>query len=326
MRKYLSVILAMVIISISLTGCLKGCDNTINTISESALLESSDNESFSSFDTQSASSDNDNTSSIFSNNTSSFSDNRSSSSITPDASLYENLPDRGFPIPMRDGVVIPYDAIYLPDGDNISTTYVYEDESVTELYKEQLRNAGFTDYGTVMSVDSLWSYERDNDGASLYVEIRVGTITMYVNGTTTPPIISTELPINDDGTGKIHFGMSMEEFDELIEKESWGEPFMSSYGQGAHTEYKFEEKGFMVHFNPNNKIGFVSIVNNNASTQKGLTIGDSEQKMIDLYGKISSIDDQFNSYEYSIGKAKLNIRIDNGTITSINISDPKQDF
>jgi hypothetical protein len=87
--------------------------------------------------------------------------------------LYANIPDPMFPVPMLNGTVIPYD-YYSPPGYAWSGGYVFSDKSVMEMYQAQLREAGFVEYGEAMSVDSLWLYERDTDGATLMVEFFYG--------------------------------------------------------------------------------------------------------------------------------------------------------
>jgi len=83
---------------------------------------------------------------------------------------YANIPDSIFPIPMRDGEVIPYDR-FNPSGHGLFVGYGFSDISVMEIYKEQLRSAGFSDLGRVMSVDWLWRYDRESDGATFIVEM-----------------------------------------------------------------------------------------------------------------------------------------------------------
>jgi hypothetical protein len=87
--------------------------------------------------------------------------------------LYANIPDPIFPVPMLNGTVIPYD-YFSPPGYAWSGGYVFLDKSVMEAYQAQLREAGFADQGEVMSVDSLWLYERDTDRSTLMVEFRYG--------------------------------------------------------------------------------------------------------------------------------------------------------
>ena len=87
--------------------------------------------------------------------------------------LYANLPDSMFPIPMINGTVIPYDEFSPPEY-VLSVAYSYADKNVMEIYQAQIREAGFVNHGQVMSVDSLWTYERDKDGATLMVEFRYG--------------------------------------------------------------------------------------------------------------------------------------------------------
>ena len=99
---------------------------------------------------------------------------------------YSGIPDSMFPIPMRDGVIIPYDRFSPPEDGYEVTTYLYA-TNFMETYKEQLRKAGFVDLGEAMSVQSLWRYERSSDGATLFVEMRQG----------------------EDETGKVLFSIGM---------------------------------------------------------------------------------------------------------------------
>jgi hypothetical protein len=99
---------------------------------------------------------------------------------------YANIPDNMFPIPMLDGVIIPYNSFSPPYHEwDISIYYVYIDTSVMKSYQAQLRDAGFVDHGSVQSVDSLWRYDRGDDGATLIVEMFNGgemfSMNMYVN-------------------------------------------------------------------------------------------------------------------------------------------------
>ena len=87
--------------------------------------------------------------------------------------LYGNIPDNMFPIPMRDGAVIPYDRFVIP-GFRFGLHYIFEDVSVMEIYMAQLRAAGFVYLGANPSVESLWRYEREKDGAFLDVEMFSG--------------------------------------------------------------------------------------------------------------------------------------------------------
>jgi len=75
---------------------------------------------------------------------------------------YDNIPDSMFPIPMSNGEVIPYD-YYVPPDHAWSGGYKFWDKDLLIIYQTQLRVAGFVDNGNVMSIASLWTYERDND-------------------------------------------------------------------------------------------------------------------------------------------------------------------
>ena len=99
--------------------------------------------------------------------------------------IYIDIPDSMFPIPMLDGVVIPYEWCAPPEEGYEVTSYVFVGESFMESYKEQLQDAGFVDNGSVGWIESLWRYEREEDGATLIVEMfhedERFVINMYVN-------------------------------------------------------------------------------------------------------------------------------------------------
>lgn len=98
--------------------------------------------------------------------------------------LYANIPNSTFPIPVRDGMVIPYDWFSPPDY-VWGVTYMYEDKSVMESYQAQLKEVGFIDLGTVQSVESLWQYNQGTEGATFTVEMfsegEMFSMNMYVN-------------------------------------------------------------------------------------------------------------------------------------------------
>ena len=85
--------------------------------------------------------------------------------------FYANVPDSMMPIPMRNGVVVPYD-YYTPPNHAWCGGYHFLNMSMLDVYKEQLREAGFFDRGQVMSIDSMWSYNRKEDKIHLDVELR----------------------------------------------------------------------------------------------------------------------------------------------------------
>jgi len=87
--------------------------------------------------------------------------------------FYVNIPDPGFPIPMRQGAVIPYSAVALPEAGFAVTGYSYDDgDSFKEAYKQQLRKAGFVKAEDAPDwIESLWRYNRHTDGATLIVEL-----------------------------------------------------------------------------------------------------------------------------------------------------------
>jgi len=99
--------------------------------------------------------------------------------------LYAGIPDYQFPIPMIDGTIIPYDRFFPPEEWDIVTTYLFDGVSLMESYQAQLRESGFIDNGSVEWIESLWRFDREEDGASLTVEMfhedDSFIIVMYVN-------------------------------------------------------------------------------------------------------------------------------------------------
>ena len=100
--------------------------------------------------------------------------------------FYAGIPDRMFPVPMRQGAIIPYNGFSPPEEGWIKTTYRYEDAGFSELYKQQLKEAGFVEQeGAPEGMESLWRYDRSSDEASLLVELLNDEgrfiISMYIN-------------------------------------------------------------------------------------------------------------------------------------------------
>lgn len=95
--------------------------------------------------------------------------------------LYSNIPSEIFPIPEIDGNPIIYDYFSPPTAYQIGTWYTYPNNSDMEQYKAQLADAGFDDLGQVQSVNSLWTYESEDDNTSYIVEIYENSICLYIN-------------------------------------------------------------------------------------------------------------------------------------------------
>ncbi|MCL2546447.1 MAG: hypothetical protein FWE06_04545, partial [Oscillospiraceae bacterium] len=79
-----------------------------------------------------------------------------------ESSLYAKVPNILFPIPMRNGEIIPYDWFWIPQYGIVMTQYGFFDMSVMEIYKEQLRDAGFSqgspEEDAAVSLESVWLY------------------------------------------------------------------------------------------------------------------------------------------------------------------------
>ena len=91
-------------------------------------------------------------------------------SLAVGRSYYSNIPHVFFPLPMRDGVVIAYDH-FTPPEYVWGQTYWYDDASVMETYKSQLRELGFSESNETEVMESYWTYQRENDGTEFYVEM-----------------------------------------------------------------------------------------------------------------------------------------------------------
>jgi hypothetical protein len=98
-------------------------------------------------------------------------------------SLYANRPDDMFPIPMQNGTMIPYKWFSPPNAAGQTwdgaTKYVYDHDDIFIIYQEQLRAAGFTDHGSlenngVITIDSIWSYVREDNGMTLRADMISG--------------------------------------------------------------------------------------------------------------------------------------------------------
>lgn len=109
--------------------------------------------------------------------------------------LFANIPDDMFPVPMRNGEAIAYEQFLPPYYWSTEISYQFLDINIMEIYKQQLREAGFVDHGTIMtgmvmgedSFQSHWTYERSDTEVILTVRInhREGrdgfSIIMYVS-------------------------------------------------------------------------------------------------------------------------------------------------
>jgi hypothetical protein len=96
---------------------------------------------------------------------------------------YANIPDILFPVPARDGAIIPYDEFSpIMDSDgSLGMAYIFLDTTVFEAYQTRLRNAGFTDHGAQGNVGSYWTYERGLDGAMLAAAVFISDGKVYMN-------------------------------------------------------------------------------------------------------------------------------------------------
>ena len=96
--------------------------------------------------------------------------------------FYSSIPDSGFPIPKRNGMIIPYDEFSPPEEGWTITSYIYEDTGFKESYQKQLRDAGFKED---TERQGNWRFDRPQDGATLMVEMvqenNQLVIQMYVN-------------------------------------------------------------------------------------------------------------------------------------------------
>jgi len=94
--------------------------------------------------------------------------------------LYSNIPDNRVPVPMVDGIELPYESFVPPFTSYVLTSYSFLDTSVRGSYQVQLREAGFKSKGEVAGFDPLWVYEHD-DGATLLVGIKQYDETLFID-------------------------------------------------------------------------------------------------------------------------------------------------
>jgi hypothetical protein len=92
-----------------------------------------------------------------------------------DVSGYENIHDDRYPIPTLNGDIIPYENFSLPQNVcSYSLTFRFTDMSLIEVYKEQLKSAGFVENKDISALESLWVYNGEKEGEKLLVEIQIG--------------------------------------------------------------------------------------------------------------------------------------------------------
>jgi len=92
---------------------------------------------------------------------------------------YANMPDPMFPIPFRDGQVIPYDR-FRPPGEWFGVMYIFYDLTVIDAYVEQMKEAGFDgEYGfgedgiRRWGFDWLFTYDRMYDSMRLTATLTI---------------------------------------------------------------------------------------------------------------------------------------------------------
>jgi hypothetical protein len=109
--------------------------------------------------------------------------------------------------------------------------------------------------------------------------------------TTTPVSTAQNLkkeqsPINDDGTGMFSLGMAIDEFETIAKQNGWEVEFAGyskrlaivshDINRPESEEYEFDETG---------KLLKISTIDKNLTTSKGLSVGDSEARVKELYGE-----------------------------------------
>ena len=91
-----------------------------------------------------------------------------------DISVYENVPNDRFPVPMQSGEIVPYDWFSLPrEIGDYSLTFGFTDMNLLKIYKDQLREAGFTEVEGIDTLESFWLLDIGNE-ETLGIEIRSG--------------------------------------------------------------------------------------------------------------------------------------------------------
>ena len=236
--------------------------------------------------------------------------------------LYGNIPDNMFPIPMRDGVVIPYDWFFPPEYVS-GVGYIFKDKSVMEAYQAQLKDAGFLDCGTVQSVESLWQYEQSDGGAIFTVEMYsdggMFSMNMYAyypsNPATPEPTVSSPADfmvtlvdrgceITNNSTGqKAEFILGMSR---TISKDSIHELALVYNGE---VEGDYLEIGVVFGYersdDPNNLdtyyIHSIKFFGTEPLTSQGFGVGDPVGKMLEIYGDDYELDKYYDTiYRYHV--------------------------
>ena len=158
--------------------------------------------------------------------------------------FYSSIPDKMFPIPKRNGQIISYNEFSPPEEGYIITQYLYKDVSIKELYKQQLKDAGFEEQqGAPEWVESLWRYDRKADGASLMVEIIQEenlAIQMYVNypSESSGDVANDEQYVQNVILPNVRRIEAINNWTRIDEKETWDLSV-----EGAELKYYHSEKG-----------------------------------------------------------------------------------
>ena len=100
--------------------------------------------------------------------------------------MYITIPDSRFPIPMYNGIIIPYDRFF-PANFGSGVFFAFIDITVMEIYSEQLREAGFIDKGPGTTFYRWWFHYEETDenitaGFSVIMHLyKEFTMNMFVN-------------------------------------------------------------------------------------------------------------------------------------------------
>lgn len=91
--------------------------------------------------------------------------------------------------------------------------------------------------------------------------------------------------------------------------------------EGMDHVYRYESVEITANVNKGKEIIYsVYFINENASTNEGVKIGDSKEKMINTYGDGYTNDESLYTYVSDNGKVNINFQIENNIITGIDFT------
>ena len=97
----------------------------------------------------------------------------------------------------------------------------------------------------------------------------------------TPPAGSPLVPMYEDGSGPFVFGMTMKQFYQRAEQLGW--TWDPASGLGEHG-WVWTSGGALFRFSEDRKMDALQVSKDSLQTERGFRIGDSRQRLFELYG------------------------------------------